>query len=324
MTANQGLTANRTISSLILGGGSLNLNGRLLLIGAGGLIASGSGTRIITGGGWIGADSAPKLYVHTFGDLSFTVGARLITATRELVKTQEGTLTLDSGDVTHQSGNVYIHRGMLDLRGGRLQLNGNRITVGDGGGNATLKLAPARWDQIFRNGGGLPSITLNGTPYDPRGPEYGGDQAVLQMGGNTKLHIGNLHIENRGTIDWVGGEASKANILWIDTLTFNRSNAILFMRNWYEYEDILLVRKVYNGVTFNTALLGQIVFDGYQNYETTYRQWDKDYWQITPFAHSAVPEPATWGALLGTLGTGLYLLRRKRQKGRRTSECAAK
>jgi len=88
------------------------------------------------------------------------------------------------------------------------------------------------------------------------------------------------------------------------------------------YEDILLVRKA----NFDEGYLSQIFFDGYsQNYETTYHDWDKDYWQITPFNHlGTIPEPSTWGALLGTLGTGLYLLRRKRQKGRHTHACTAK
>jgi len=315
MTANQVLNANRSVNSLILGGGSLNLNGGLLRIHSGGLIASGSGTRIINNSGTITTVGSRPLYVHAFSGLSFMGGA-ILSLNTDLVKSQSGTLTLGSNTIQRVQ-NVYIHRGTLDLRAGTLWVGSGgsvgRITVGDGGGNATLKLAPGRWDQIFRNGGGLPSITLNGTPYDPRGPEYGGAQAILQMGGNTKLHIGNLHIQNRGTIDWVGGEASKANILWIDSLSFSGPDAILFMRNWYEYEDIFLVRKVYNGVTFNDAVLPRIIFDGYQNYETTYRQWDKDYWQITPFAHSAVPEPSTWGALLGALGTGLYLLRRRRR-----------
>jgi len=276
MTANQVLDAYLTVNSLILGGGSLNLNGRSLTINSGGLIASGSGTRTITGSGSVYAYSDLPLYVHAFGNLSLTGGAWLQLQGSALVKSQGGTLTL-GGNIAHWAANVYIHQGMIDLQTGALQLGYGRITIGDGGGNATLKLAPDRWDQIFRNGAG-PNITLNGTPYDPRGPEYGGDQAILRLGGNTKQHLANLHIENRGTIDWVGGEASKANILWIENLTFSGPDAQLFMRNWYEYEDILLVRKT----GFSEGYLPQIVFDGYQNYETTYRQWDKDYWQITP------------------------------------------
>jgi len=319
MTANQVLNANRQVKSLILGGGSLNLNGNYLIINSGGLIASGGGTRTITGSGTM--DTSNTLYVHAFSNLALTGGARLDVGLSDLVKTQRGTLTLGD-NVTHRAGRVYIHRGTLDLAGKLYMGFHGHITIGDGGGEAILKLAPDRWDQIVGDHNILPSITLNGTPYDPRGPEYGGDQAILRMGGNTKLHLKNLHIENRGTIDWVGGEASKANILWIDTLTFSGPDAQLFMRNWYEYEDILLVRKT----NFNEGYLPQIVFEGYQNYETTYRQWDKDYWQIIPFGHLAqIPEPATWGSLLGILGLGLYLIRRrKRQKGRRTNECAAK
>jgi len=330
MTASQVLNANRSVNSLILGGGSLNLGGRNLTINSGGLIANSGGTRTITGSGQIRTGSGQigpssgQLYVHAFGNLSLSGGAQISNGNRDLIKSQAGTLTLGS-NVTHALRNMYIHRGMLNLQAGGLSLvnngalsPGGRVTVGDGGGNATLKLAPNRWDQITSSGigGGLPDITLNGTPYDPRGPEYGGLQAVLQMGGNTKQHIGNLHIQNRGTIDWVGGEVGKANILWVENLTFSGLDAQLFMRNWYEYEDFLLVRKA----NFDPGYLSQILFDGYQNYETTYRQWDKDYWQITPFGDLAItPEPSTWGSLLGVLGLGLYLIRRRYRRRRKAA-----
>ncbi|WP_197456804.1 hypothetical protein, partial [Cephaloticoccus primus] len=247
----QMLGANRTINSLILGGGDLGLgsgsgNGHTLTINSGGLIAINNGTRGINGSGQITTSNSRPFYVHTFGNLTFGGSARF-SGGMDLVKSQSGTLTLDS-NVTHTVGNVYIHRGILDLKRGTLSVNG-RIWIGDGSGrsvlvptltgNAILKLAPNRWNQIVKTGGGLASITLNGTPYDPRGPEYGGAQAILQMGGNTKQSLANLHIENRGTIDWVGGEVGRANILWIDTLTFSSPDAQLFIRNWYEYEDIL-------------------------------------------------------------------------------------
>jgi len=138
------------------------------------------------------------------------------------------------------------------------------------------------------------------------------------MGGNTKLHIGNLKIDGFGIIDWVGGEVGKANILWIDSLSLLSGTTSLYMRNWYEHEDIFLVRKT----GFNPADVSIISFEGYQTQKITYRDWDADFYQITPFGHLAMPEPSTYGALLGALGTGLYLLRHKRQKGRRTSECA--
>ncbi|WP_156469107.1 hypothetical protein, partial [Cephaloticoccus primus] len=187
MTGNQTLGANRTINSLVIGGGNLNLGAnRTLTINSGGLIASGSGTRIINGSGQIATSNNRAFYVHTFGNLSLEGSARF-SGTMDLVKSQSGTLTLGS-NVNHTVGNVYIHRGTLDLKRGTLSVNG-RIWIGDGGRDATLKLAPNRWNQIVRAGGALASITLNGTPYDPRGPEYGGAQAILQMGGNTKLSL---------------------------------------------------------------------------------------------------------------------------------------
>jgi len=97
--------------------------------------------------------------VHAFSNLSLSAGARLNLVT-DLVKTQAGTLTL-GGNVTHWVANVYIHQGTVDLRSRILRVN-NRITIGDGIRTAILQLAPNRWDQIIRIGGGLPDITLRG------------------------------------------------------------------------------------------------------------------------------------------------------------------
>jgi len=149
----------------------------------------------------------------------------------------------------------------------------------------------------------FPSITLHGTPYDSRGPEYGGGQAILRMGGNTKQRLSELRIENRGTIDWVRGEVSKANILYLDKLTFSGSDAILFMRNWYEYEDYLLV----NAGGFDLSYLQNVRFEGYEAFPVQWRRYDNDYYQITPFITSKTPEPTTTGAILGATAIGLLL-----------------
>jgi len=130
------------------------------------------------------------------------------------------------------------------------------------------------------------------------------------MGGNTKQHLSALHIKDRGTIDWVGGAVSKANILYLDELTFSGTDPILFMRNWYEYEDYLLVRD--DG--FDLSYLQNIRFEGYENFPVQWRRYDNDYYQITPFILDKAPEPATTGAILGTVGLGLWGWQRKRRR----------
>jgi len=308
------LTNHRIVNSLRFSSShTLNLMGMTLTIHSGGLMINGGA--VITGliGSYVmtGYDETKgfqrPLYIHTRGEGGFFGGATIGHAKGnvfDVVKTLPGTLYLGSS-ATHYMASLYIHQGTVDLQQGTINIaRGGRITIGDGAGTAALKLPGNRWDPLT----GDVNITLHGTPYDPRGPEYGGGQAILQLGGNTKQHIANLHIESRGTIDWVGGTASHANILWIDSLTFSGPDAQLFIRNWYQHEDILLVRR--SG--FSDADLPKIIFEGYQDYTTSWRHWDGDYYQIMPFNTLNIPEPATTGALLGALGTGLWLLRRRK------------
>jgi len=199
----------------------------MLILNSGGLMITGnrtiSGTTNTVGGitaiGTLTTDSNTRpLYIHNSGTLTFTGSARL-NGGIDVVKTRTGSLIFNNNgtNVTqHTIGNLYIHQGTVELRGnGTLRVR-DRIIIGDGAGTDKLILPGNRWNPITQTGGGLPSITLHGTPYDPRGPEYGGDQGILQLGGNTKQRIANLHIEGRGTIDWRGGEVGQANILWID------------------------------------------------------------------------------------------------------------
>jgi len=80
---------------------------------------------------------------------------------------------------------------------------------------------------------------------------------------------------------------------------------------------------VHNGVKFNDLLLNQIVFEGYQDYFTTFKNYDNDYYQIYPFGAQPAPEPSTYGAILGAAGLGLWSWRKRTQRlGLRPRRCA--
>jgi len=309
-------SGDQTINSLNLQG-TLSMGGNLTL-SSGGLLSTG-GERTISGSGSIMTGGILPLYIHTSDNLTFSDTARInVGSSRDIVKTLGGSLVFNnSGTTTHQARDLYIHQGTVELRDGTLQVR--RIIIGDGAGTDKVILPGGVWNPIRGHGGGLPSITLRGTPYDPRGTEYGGDQAILQLGGNgpygagTKQRLAELRIEGRGTIDWRGGEVGKANILWIDELSFSSTSDILFIRNWYEYEDLFLVKKIHNGKEFNNLLLNQILFEGYQDYFTTWKDYDNDYWQIYAFGASPAPEPSTYGAILGAVGLGLVVWKRRRK-----------
>jgi len=341
-TAGDILSANREINSLILNG-NLILDGYTLTINSGGLLVAQDWTMHGASGSTLTTGSSDRpLYIHNNGRLTLgksggNDGYVEIKGGMDVVKSGTGVLVLNGGHYSHplrafeggnhQIGDLYIHQGTVILLDGTISVK-DRIYIGDGAGTDKLILPPSTqvWNPIRKAGGGLPSITLRGTPYDPRGPEYGGDQAILQLGGDgpsygagTKQKLANLHIDGRGTIDFRGGDVGLANTLWIDELTFSSTSDILFIRNWYEYEDLFLVKKVHNGVEFDQALLPQILFEGYQDYETTLKDYNADYWQITPFGNG-VPEPATYGAILGAVGIGLVAWRKKTQRQRRCAK----
>jgi len=342
------LTDNRTINSLVLRG-ALNFNEHRLQINSGGFMTynesslstvlnSGPGSHITTG--IIGPARLYPLYLHNWNHFDINGDVQLW-GWMDVIKSKPGRLTLNSS-ANHEIGSLYVHEGTFYLSKGTLTIAEDRrgthyrIYIGDGAGTDKLILPGGRWDPIKKGGAGnpLPSITLRGTPYDPRGPEYGGDQAILQLGGNggadgktydagTKQHLADLRIEGRGTIDFRGGDGGEANILWIEELIFSSTSDRLFIRNWYEYEDLLLVRRTYiDGLedSDRAQLLSQIFFEGYQDYQTTLKNYDANYYQIYPFG---APEPSTYGAILGAVGMGLWGWRKRTQRlGLRPRRCA--
>jgi len=326
------LSANRNINSLILER-NLNLNNRSLILGSGGLLIpslgspvdpptgqltitnSGSNARYITTPSPdLGGFGQKSLYLHIYNERTTFTGKAGITAGRwgDIIKTGPGDLYLNS-DVTHVMHSLYIHQGTVRLQQGKLDIRGT-IYIGDGAGTDVLWLYGDTRNQLRST----TTIVLHGTPYLAHGSEYGGPQAILRMGGNTKQHLSELHIKERGTIDWEGGEVAKANILYLDKLSFSGPDAVLFMYNWYEYEDFLLVKKGwFNSLSGSqrAQILSQVHFEGYENFPVIYRNFDATYWQITPFGVEG-PEPETYGAILGAAGIALVLWRKKR-RGRR-------
>jgi len=324
-TTSGSLSDNRKINSLNLSGASLILNEHTLTLNAGGLLGGWTSSITGTSGSAITTTGRP-LYIHNVGgDLTLS-GHVAISGGMDVVKAKANTLILGSS-ATHSVHALYIHQGRIHLQNGTISTSGE-IFIGDGASqtisgripgetNDILELPANRWNPLITpNPNVFPKITLHGTPYDPRGPEYGGGQAILRMGGNTKQRLSELHIQDRGTIDWVGGEVSRANILYLDKLTFSGPDAILFMRNWYEYEDYLLVKKGwFNGLTAaqQAQLKSQVWFEGYENFPVLHRDYNANYYQITPFL-SREPEPATTGAILGAVGLGLWGWQRKRRR----------
>jgi len=321
MSDSQTLSENRIINSLKLGNTALDLGGQELILNSSGLLTT-TGDPTIKGA----ANSIIKrrddnghLYLHVYSN-TLNVAGNVSLDGLKVMKTGQGTLILNSHAI-HTTDYFYVYQGTVELQQGIIR--SRLIRIGDGAGRDILIL-PKNSTDVIRGGegSGRPDVWLRGTPYglDPSNV-YGGaesDQAILRLSGNTKQHIGKLTIFDRGTIDFAGGDAALANILWIDELSFiagslSSAEGRLFIRNWYQYEDYLLIRRSrFDGQspTQRAQLLSQIIFDGYQDFPVLAIDYDSQFYQITPF-HA--PEPTTYGAILGAVGIGLVVWQRRRR-----------
>jgi len=127
-----------------------------------------------------------------------------------------------------------------------------------------------------------------------------------------------LTVDGRNVLDFGSGDSLgyKHGIrkLILDDLEI-LAGGHLGIRRWQSQRDFLLVRKDSKHLA---DAMKKITIDGWAENQVYLKDYDKDYWSI-----EAAPEPATYGALLSGLGLG-FAVWRKRQKGRRTNECAAK
>jgi len=312
------LGSHRTINSLrLIGQANLGLDKFDLTLNSGGLlsygkntITSNSGARLMGVQGVMGEKTQRPFYAHIYNGHLEIAGRTQIHSDYEFVKTGDGTLILNSAATHYFGKSLYISQGTLSLRQGRMQVGtkmNEGIYIGDSSGVDILELPANSWDPIIGIGE-FPSIFLKGKLAGVFGAAHydSNNESILRMGGNTKLHLDMLTVEGNAIIDWHGGEVGKANILWIDNLIFASGTERLFMWNWYQYEDVLLVKK---GGFMKAG--HQVIFEGYEDFPVLLVDYDANYWQITPF-HS--PEPSTYGAILGGVGLVLWGWRRKSRR----------
>jgi len=314
-TSTQTLSESRTINSLKLGDITLNTGTHTLTINSGGLLTT-TGNPVISGSGSITkADDGRHFYAHIYSPTLTISGSLGVGAVNAFYKTGPGTLILDSTS-SHAFHTFHIYEGTVQLDRGRI--NVSRLHLGDWAGRDVLILPANSTDPLDATGLSSAGVTfwLRGTTYglDPSNV-YGGEQsdgAILRLSGNTKQTLGTLRVGGLGIIDFAGGEVGKANMLFVGGFQFDTDDSRLFIRNWYQYEDYLLVRKQdpFHGF-FNPADLSRIIFDGYQDFPVLAVDYDDLYYMITPFN---APEPSTYGAILGAVGVGLLAWRKRRRR----------
>jgi len=280
---------------------------------SGGLLSTGANDQI-QGFGSIGSgnDARDAFYIHVHGNsLNVNGQVNLVAGSAPMVKTGAGTLRLN-GDVYMSGSSLVIHQGTVAFEQG-WGMSFDTVRIGDGTGTDVLELPanhtnPLDYHQRRRR----PAITLHGTPYstNPDSGEF--DAAILRFGGGTVQSAVLLHVEGRGTFDFVGGTVDAPNMLFLDEFTLaDFETTMLFIRNWEDKHDFLLVRHdATNIARIDAAFLARINFEGYGDAQWVH--WSDEFWEIKPM--TADPEPATTGAILGAVGLGLVIWRRKRKQ----------
>jgi len=212
-----------------------------------------------------------------------------------------------------------------------LNISGN--TPGDGGvflrgdksntftGNAYV--SGRRNHLVLQKGNGAVAV---------RGDIHVKDQALLRFANsNQLLETSNVRLENRGALQNLanfditntfrsltvadngivhfnhteGHSENSKYYIKIDDLIINQSGH-LEIHGWQESRDFLLVRKT--SAALEDALT-KMTFAGYDRNNIHLEEYDSEYWSI-----SSTPEPATYGALLGAIGLGLWTWKRKRRE----------
>jgi len=261
-------------------------------------------------------------YAHIYSpSLSFEGWTRL--ATSRLIKTGPGTLRFATvvNSQYHQANSLTIYQGKVAVESGKL-LSRN-IVVGDRAGTDILELPENHLNPI--EGLGIAEepdprlyLTLRGpTSGDPDSGEA--DAAILRFGGDTRQDVYEFRVEGRGTIDFVGGTQLRPNAFFIEEF-FLANDATLFIRNWEDGADLLLVRhSAANIARIDAAFLSRIYFEHYGSPGAVWEYWSDEYWQIKPF-----PEPTTYGAIFGVIGLGVFTWRRRRRASRSATDVAAR
>jgi len=229
------------------------------------------------------------------------VSSNISGAGKELVKSGPGELVLYGSQANTYTGTTYLHEGTLVLNKTPNATAVRNIVVGDGGGTDTLRL-----DQSHQIDD-LAIVRLKGASRAKNMTAQG----VLQFNGangiglTEKIHT--LEIEGQGVINFAGGTFARPNILETSQVLMPTGDDTLFIRNWIEYADYFLVSRA---LAPDASALARIWFEGWAE-GAKLRDYNNSHWEIVPYGS---PEPATYGAILGAVGIGLVLWRRKRRK----------
>ncbi|KXU35638.1 hypothetical protein AXK11_05835 [Cephaloticoccus primus] len=292
----------------------LGLQGKTLTVGAGGINVSYSDKRLYLGNGQITSnESAIVIHAGTYGTGNFTEEGQPVNLSFSLSAVIKDHKDHKVGLILtgkHPAGERGQERGIVALEGDRSNTY-TGDTVVDGvynalylskkseataiAGNLYVKNGAAvnllRSNQIadsssvfLTSGAGLMFSSIQGERIEKI-------RALIVEKGVSKFDFG--HLEE---------SINDKRTLILDDLSIN-NGALLRIMRWQEGRDHLLVRKDSKHLA---DALKKITIDGWAKNQIYLKDYDKDYWSI-----EAAPEPTTYGALLGAMGLGVFVLRRR-------------
>jgi len=136
----------------------------------------------------------------------------------------------------------------------------------------------------------------------------------LNLNSGVKEVFDTLKIEGEGIVHF-GNNPPPGLItsLTLRRLLIDTDEDFLKINQWVEYFDYLLVSRAFAP---GSDVLGRIHFIGWAP-GAKLRDYNNSHWEIVPYGS---PEPATYGAILGAVGIGLVVWRKK---GRRRAKATA-
>jgi len=116
--------------------------------------------------------------------------------------------------------------------------------------------------------------------------------------------IHELVVEGYGVVDFGKRLKYASRYFYIDDLII-KNDSKLIVTGWDDSRDRFLVRRNSKHVLDSLKRMG---FVGYDSSRIKLVSFNKDYWEISP-----LPEPSTYGAILGAVGLGFFAWRKKRR-----------
>jgi len=297
------LTRDRELNGLLSSGVNINLNRHKLILGSEGIITNGSHGVTIRNGVLTSRYGAINMRANRSGNFVVNIDANISDNGSRRVGVNIIGNGYRSGDVVASfdftggldntfTGDLNIRqRAMLTLQ----KTNRARAVSGN------VNVYEGSILRVFRRSSlsGSTRLSLLGKR---------GSAAWAQLHQDTEEKIRDLFVDGSGKLSF---HASGAGLI-LDDLTITVGSELI-ISDWNLGANQILVRK--DSQHLQDAL-GRLKFNGKGKPYGGVLDYNRDYWEIIPsWEVPKLPEPATYGAILGAVGLGLSVWRRRNRGG---------